>query len=251
MRALGEDLTLHLDADDAGGPCLLFWGERGVGKTTLLTAGMQELLAAERRSPAETLGIEWKRVPADQRQLMDSYMRQLSSTGKLPGTAEAQDLDLGLAGDRVLRVRDIKGEISRRAMNLDEQLTRGGKCGVLFVCAWEEGALADHMRVIRNALRECQGLSLGVAITKAENGLDADDPHWLAPPDWWRDHACFRAHADVLVTMGERVWPTTAFGYDGEGRPACLLGEFGQLLPLQRSPRNVDAPFRWFVRELA
>ncbi len=53
-----------------------------------------------------------------------------------------------------------------------------------------------------------------------------------------------------MEPFGAQVWPTSAYGHDADGRPACLLGEFGQLIPFSIRPRNVELPFRWFFREL-
>jgi hypothetical protein len=90
----------------------------------------------------------------------------------------------------------------------------------------------------------------GLAITKCERGLDTDDPHWLAPLGWWEEHPCWLPYRGVLRFFGNRVWPTSAYGFDRDGRPACLLGEFGQLMPYNIQPKNVAVPFRWFFKEL-
>jgi hypothetical protein len=121
---------------------------------------------------------------------------------------------------------------------------------VLFVCEWLGADVANDMAAVESALHLCRNLKVGLALTKSERGLDADDPHWDAPPGWWRQHDCWRPYRQVFEAFGDRVWPTSAYGFDSDGRPACLLSEFGQLMPFQIAPRNVEAPFRWFIREL-
>ena len=90
---------------------------------------------------------------------------------------------------------------------------------------------------------------MGLAITKAEPRAERRRPA-LAGSAGWREHAFWRDHADLLEAFGDRVWPTSAFGFDLDGRPACVLDEFGEVMPCNVRPRNVEVPFRWFLKEL-
>jgi hypothetical protein len=223
---------------------LLLWGETQVGKTTLLATG---LLAHPERLP----DIDWSADEDDARAVLVRHWGDLSRNLLLEPTAKATDLALPLTNGNRLLVRDIRGgdSINPHAEEAFRQ-PFGTAQGVLFVIEWEGRDVARHKAAIRSALPLCRGRKVGLAVTKCERGLDADDPHWRAPPGWWREHAFWADHADLLEPFGAQVWPTSSYGYDADGRPACLLGEFGQLIPYQIRPRNVELPFRWFFREL-
>jgi hypothetical protein len=110
--------------------------------------------------------------------------------------------------------------------------------------------VGSHMQVVRDGLGYAGDIPVGLAITKCENGLNAHDPHWLAPAGWWREHRFWDNYTDVLAAFGDRVWPTSAFGFDDGGRPACYLDEFGRTVPFAVRPRNAEVPFRWFMQKL-
>jgi hypothetical protein len=83
-----------------------------------------------------------------------------------------------------------------------------------------------------------------------DQALEVDDPHWLAPPRWWEEHEDWRRHGELLSHFEDRVWPTSAYGFSEDGRPACLLNEMGDIVPYRIAPRNTTAPFVYFIREL-
>jgi hypothetical protein len=229
---------------------LLLWGAKGVGKTTLLAAG----LPGHRRSGLlpevlwDAPSDDDPTRPDEQRVSVLLHWDALHRNQVLPATAEVTDLILPLVNGNRLIVRDIRGGDVRNPQN--EPLLRAPNTGVLFIVEWPEAHIGEHLNAVRLALELCPAQTLGLALTKCERGLDADDPHWLGPLGWWREHPGWRAHEDVLKRFGDRVWPTSAYGFDGDGRPACLLDEFGQVVPYNIRPRNAVVPFRWFFKEL-
>jgi hypothetical protein len=54
----------------------------------------------------------------------------------------------------------------------------------------------------------------------------------------------------MLEGFGDRVWPTSSFGYGNEDRPAVILGEYCQLLPYDPHPTNVWQPFCRFMEDV-
>src|SRR5262249_50713464 len=178
------------------------------------------------------------------------HWARLRRNQRLEANVRESTVELPLAGGHRLTVRDIRGGNARRPFGEEAFVGPGDGQGVLFVLEWAGADMAAHVEVIESALRLCDRHLRGLAVTKCERGLDADDPHWLAPEGWWREHPCFEPAASVMGHFGDRVWPTSAFGHDADGRPACLLNEFGQVMPSQINPRNVEVPFRWFFQEL-
>jgi hypothetical protein len=221
---------------------LLLWGEVAVGKTTLLATG---LLAYPDRLP----DIDWAAEPLEEKEKVLRHWRLLRINQHIEQTTRVTTLELALKNGNKLIVNDIQGRLSRDPLQ-EESFRRGQQQGFLFVCEWEGADLPKHMAVVEQGLALCQQRKFGIAITKSDRGLLFDDPHWHAPIGWWREHACWKPHARVLERFGERVWPTSAYGFDDDGRCACLLGEFGQVLPYGIRPVNVEAPFRWFFQEL-
>jgi len=222
---------------------LLLWGETQVGKTTLLATG---LLAEPDRLPS----INWSASSAAVQENLLARWNRLKRNRLVDATVAPASFTLELRNGNTLGIRDIRGSMSREPAKEDYFARPGMAQGVLFVTEWEGADIAAHMVAIEAALPFCQEQCTGLAITKCERGLDTDDPHWHNPLGWWREHECWQPHASLLERFGERVWATTAYGFDVDGRPNCLLGEFGQILPYQIRPRNVWAPFGWFFKEL-
>jgi hypothetical protein len=159
-------------------------------------------------------------------------------------------LTLTLRNGNRLTVRDIRGGDSREPFGVVGNPANEVPQGVLFVTEWEGLDIAQHFAAVEAALPLCRGRKVGLALTKCEKELDAEDPGWRGVEGWWREHDCWRPYEAVLGRFGRQVWATSAYGYDEDGRPACLLGEFGQVMPYQVEPRNVAAPFAWFFKEL-
>jgi hypothetical protein len=228
---------------------LLLWGETQVGKTTLLATG---LLAHPDRLPRIVwpVGSEGKEdEKARVKEVVMKHWMALGLNQPTEATAAVMELELPLANSNKMTVRDIRGGMTRNPF--DEDVPRPWEThGILFVVEWEGKDVARHMNVVQTILPMCRGQKMGLAITKCDRGLDAHDPHWDAPPGWWREHACWRPYARVLEAFGAQVWPTSAYGFDADGRPACLLNEFGKVLPYRVAPRKVEVPFRWFFQEL-
>jgi hypothetical protein len=226
---------------------LLLWGETQVGKTTLLATG---LLAR----PAELPEIDWTAGhEGDGREKVLGHWHRLRRNQLIEPTSRETSLTLTLRNGNRLRVRDTRGGDSREPFGVVANpagLAGETPQGVLFVTEWEGLDVARHMAAVEAALPLCRGRKVGLAFTKCEKELDPEDPGWRGGLGWWREHECWRPYATVLGQFGRQVWATSAYGYDPDGRPACLLGEFGQLMPYQVDPYNVAAPFAWFFKEL-
>jgi hypothetical protein len=222
---------------------LLLWGETQVGKTTLLAAG---LLANPELLPT----VDWTAHPDDACQDVVRHWGQLRRNELIEATVQVRTLNLLLGNGNTVIIEDIRGGSVREPFGeAFPSLKQAG--GVLFVTQWKGRDVARHMEAIEVGLQLCQNKKVGLAFTKCEAWLDADDPHWDAPPGWWREHARWDGREEkVLEKFGAQVWPTSAYGFDPDGRPACLLGEFGQVMPYRVSPRNVARPFAWFLQEL-
>jgi hypothetical protein len=227
---------------------LLLWGETQVGKTTLLAAG---LLAR----PGELPEIDWAAGgERDGRDKVLGHWHRLRRNLLLEPTSREAVLTLTLRNGNRLTVRDVRGGDCREPFRVigdpAEGVENAAPHGVLFVTEWEGQDVAQHMAAVEAALPLCRGRKVGLAITKCEKELDADDPGWRGAEGWWREHDCWRPYAALLASFGRQVWATSAYGHAADGRPACLLGEFGQVMPYQVEPRNVAAPFAWFFKEL-
>ncbi len=222
---------------------LLLWGDVAVGKTTLLTTG---LLAHRDRLPE----IDWAAEPLEEKKRLFHSWQALRENRRLPGTLRVNTLELALGNGNRLSVRDVQGMMVRQPFDEPTFRQPTRQRGVLFVCEWQGAEIASHLTAVEAALNFCRDVHVGLALTKCERGLEADDPHWAAPLEWWAEHECWKPYGHILSQFKERVWPTSAYGFDDEGRPACLLGEFGQVLPYRIRPRNVEAPFRWYFTEM-
>jgi hypothetical protein len=239
-------------ADNGRRAHLILWGETEVGKSTLLVSGLNA--DAGRLPPIQWRPQEGGDRRADgMRAWVGQQWRRLKLGRQIAQTTEEGnllELPLGERGENVLRIVDIQGLKSRDAANAIRLIPRDEKAGVLFVCGWASRGTAEYLAAIDGALLYCAGLPTGLALTKCDRALQADDPHWLAPPGWWAEHDAWRPHAPLLERFGDRVWPTSAYGFSEEGRPACLLNEFGELIPYRIAPLNVAAPFVYCIREL-
>jgi hypothetical protein len=231
---------------------LILWGEVKVGKSTLLVTG---LCADEGRLPP----IQWRAPNGDDekgdkaRAWVAQQWRRLQLGWPIPQTVEegrVLELPIGERGENVLRIVDIQGKKSQDAANALRLIPQDEPAGVLFVCGWASRGTAESLAAIAGALPIFAGHPTGLALTKCDRALEADDPHWLGPPGWWAEHNAWKPHAPLLERFGDRVWPTSAYGFSEEGRPACLLDEFGGLVPYRIAPRNSAAPFVHFIREL-
>jgi hypothetical protein len=227
---------------------LLLWGESASGKSTLLVAGLNAI-------PPDVVPIDWRGPGANDRAWVLSEWRRVAKGYPITQTSdEGSQLDLPLLDGRGrLLVKDIAGTNATKTDLALKLIPEAEPVAVVFVCRWP--ALTDDQTqndvgAIRVTLPVCARAKIGLALTKCDRGLEADDPHWRAPPGWWAEHDCWRPYNEVLRRFGGAVWPTTAYGHDEEGRPACVLDEFGELMPYNIHPRNTEVPFRWAFQEL-
>lgn len=225
-------------------PTLLLWAYTQVGKTALLAtvfygANGKLLPRVDRKRSAraltDTLFEHWHRL----------------QTGR-PVVATANEetaLDLITAMGAPFRITDIKG-LQTLAMQ-DAAMARLEQAGgVLFLLELDRGRLGQQLTAIQAAIQHIGDRPRGIVFTKCERSLHASDPAWFARPGWWRQKTP-RELEGVLEGMGDAVWPTSAYGFDAEtGFPACIPGEFGDLLPWRPSPKNVDLPFEWMLDEM-
>jgi hypothetical protein len=222
---------------------LILWGETAVGKSTLCIAGLS---VAEFQVP-----IDWTAPGAEQRAWVQSDWRRLSLGYPLPQTGrEGRTVELPVIGGGLLRIVDIQGRSSQEAGNALKLIPRDEPFAGLFVCSWADQRTEQYLAVIDSVLNYFQGRPVGLAVTKSDRGLDAFDPHWHAEPGWWAEHPCWRPHERILRRFGPNVWPLSAYGFNNDGQPCCVLDEFGNVLPYRIQPRNVSAPFNWAFKEL-
>ena len=124
---------------------------------------------------------------------------------------------------------------------------------ILFLLEWGawQRDIEGQMAAIRNAWFYCDGRPIGLVFTKCERDIDRLDRAWLGEQGWWRMSKELEDYENVLNRFGDAVWATSSFGFDStHGRPAVILGEFGQFLPYRIKPRNVHQPFEWALRQL-
>lgn len=223
---------------------LLLWGETQVGKTTLLASG---LLSRTDELP----GVDWEAsIESVEGVLRERWLR-LCKNMPILGTAWREDVQLTFKNGEQLVVSDVQGGMTGETHQPDVQKLLKEADGILVVMEWQPQNLASQMNAVEVATGLFANRVLGLAFTKCERAFSAGDPCWSnSSEDWWRKKHEYERYDHILSRFGSAVWPTSAFGYDDDHRPACVLGEFGQVLPYQVEPRNVRLPFELFFREL-
>jgi len=225
------------------------WGDTQVGKTTLLTTalygrpdGRLADVVDRTRSAAALAGT-----------LMPHWRRLSRSQGVQPTRADFVDVALVTRSGNALTLRDVRGGLTRR---LEDPAVLGGLVEVapdayVFLVEWGARDLTTQLLAVSGALDLCGERPRTLAFTKCERALDEGDRRWRARPGWWRDEPALAAHEPLLAGFGDGVWPCSAFGYDARlGRPALVVGEFGQLLPRDIQPVGVNDPFDWVLDRL-
>lgn len=225
---------------------LLLWGYTSVGKTALLATA----LYSNNRS---LLPIDWSNAdatPNSHLRALQEHWNRLSRNQMTDGTFERYAFTLALQNQNVLKIHDVRGGGAVDPF-LDEFFQGADEHkGVLFVIGWDGRDIGSQILAINNGLVRCDKFKIGLAITKCESALQRDDPAWTGVPGWWRQHACWLKYEETLNRFGGQIWATSAFGYDADGRPACILGEYGQVMPFNIRPQNVAVPFASFLKVL-
>ncbi len=237
---------------------VLMWGGMGAGKTSLLTTG---LLGAQSQGP-DRLGKHvhsscWRDIRL---QLHEHYERLYR--GKVmsptPGTPPPVPVRLN-SGKRIL-FQDVVGEhVGLPAERIHEALSHAS--AILFVLTWKSPVRTTQFEGMRAALGDLRGRPCGVAFTKCERGLPEDHPDWAegarilngqASSGWWKTAAKWHRDEEYTLNLAADagpIWPTSAYGFH-EGRPACVLDEFGSEIPYSISPINVMEVVEWYLKAL-
>lgn len=227
---------------------LILWGDAAAGKSVLLAAGLTHVKDAGVR-------IDWKSVHLDTYEAMIGGWERLKLGYEIEQTgAGGMTYTLPLEGGQGrLQVKDMQGKQTDEVKHGREWIEATKNGAVLFVIPWPSATstrTAKDMSAINHILPEFEKLHKGVVVTMCDRELEADDPHWCGPRGWWAEHKCWQPCKEVLERFGRNVWPTSALGYDTEGRSACHRDESGGAQPCNFQPRNADVPFRWAIQEL-
>jgi hypothetical protein len=234
---------------------LLLWGDVGSGKSCLLATG---LLGPRSRDRLEGL-IDWSASSQEiHRGLQEHYRRLFNGLPTVTTDGQPQPIRLRLRSGKGVLLQDIRGEWTRAPEEETTHRLLSKADAVLFVAAWRARESRRQFEAIRAALRALDRRPCGVAFTKCEEGLAYGHPDWAEaerlaagqpPSGWWRRAAVWAPdEAHTLERVGQ-VWPTSAYGFH-QGRPACLLDEFGEMIPYSISPLNTTEVLEWFLRQL-
>lgn len=236
---------------------LLIWGAIGSGKTSLLASS---LLGPRARAQLESL-VDWPASAHEiHRALMEQHRRLVNG---LP-TLATQTTDVPLAvqlrlqSGQVVRLQDVAGEWTWNPEKPESHRLLTAADAVLFVGEWDSRENRRQFEVFRSALQTLNNRPHGLAFTKCEMGLEDGHPDWeeaqrlatgQAPSNWWRQAGDWTEDEKHTLERIGPVWPTSAYGFH-DGRPACLLDEFGESIPYAVSPRNTTEVLEWFLRLL-
>lgn len=223
---------------------LLLWGDTQVGKTTLIVTALGPSV--------DTIGVIDRLKSAKATGALFADLQRLRTQRLTGGTTQSHvDVDLWLSDGRCVRVRDIRGGLTR-VVDKDHVIERlTGASVVLFVVEWKARDVENQFNAIRGAWDHLLGAKCGLVFTKCETDFKKEDRAWKGENGWWKEFGWLGAYHEVVSRFGEAVWPTSSVGYDlRTGYPAVILGEFGQLLPYHVCPLNVHAPFDWAFRQI-
>ncbi|HEY1192322.1 MAG TPA: hypothetical protein VGE74_32155 [Gemmata sp.] len=224
---------------------VLLWGDVGAGKTSLLATALLGP-GAHARLPM----IDWPAsLPAIQDALLPAWERLTNGLLTVPTTALPQPVVVRLTDGTEVSFQDIMGERARRPDGTVRELL-GRTSAVLFVMGWGATGRRRQFEAIRTALPALGSRPRALAFTRCEQALRNGHPAWAPGGEtsgWWADHPGWEPEeADTLRQIGT-VWPTSAYGFDGNGNPACVLDEFGELVPYNIRPANGTALLGWLL----
>ena len=215
---------------------VLVWGDTSVGKTTLLATF---LFQGELRD--RWLDRQRSAKLAGYRELIEVWKRIERGLPTTPTVEELTVRVVATNGSEVEFVDVVGGETTRLPADYEAD-------GVLFLIDLNRLTTGNGMLSLQmaEATGLAQGKPAGLVVMKADQVLSKHDPAWDAGRGWWESHLptedLTATQLRLLRSFDDRVWPVSAFGYDGI-LPAVLWSEFGHFLPHRTSPRNVDQPF--------
>jgi hypothetical protein len=229
---------------------LLFWGDIGAGKTSLLATGLLGRVAYTRLDV-----VDWGlSLPSVQDGLMAQYRRLTTNLVTIPTTGIPPGVRVRLRGtDRAVLFQDMMGEHARHAERPEPRQLLEGAHAVLFVLAWSAGEWGRQFDAIAAALPAVGDRPSALAFTMCERVLEREHPAWLPggeQTEWWADLADWNGHEETLRKFGA-VWPTSSYGFSPAGDPACVLDEFGEMIPYNIDPMNCTRLLGWFLGRLA
>ncbi len=236
---------------------LLVWGAIGSGKTTLLVSSLMGPRAGEQLGAL----VDW---PASAHEIHTAFMESwrrlvngLPTQPTQPNTAPSA-VRLRMKSGRVVCLQDVAGEWTLTPEKTESHQLFIAADAVLFVGEWASRENRRQFEAYRTALQKLGDRPHGLAFTKCETGLEDGHPDWAearnlaasnVPSGWWRRTGVWTEDERHTLERIGPVWPTSAYGFHN-GRPACLLDEFGELVPYAISPRNTSEVLEWFLRRL-
>lgn len=239
---------------------LQIWGDTGSGKSTLLTGALFH-------QPEDKI---WKYLNRNksQSEIYQLYKNwQRLTHYQLMTTTSSDRIEVNLHFDtphksqaETVQVIDIRGSLVHNLSGERVQEWVQAADGILFTVPWEQGPMADdfirrHMELVKVVAGFAAGSDklLGLAITKCEQVLTYTQMEKaLKKPNWFEDYPVWRENKNTLKLLPENsVWATSAFGFNesrNETQPACLIGEFGGIMPYNIQPMNLMTPFYRFLK---
>ncbi|NVB39837.1 hypothetical protein G6O69_18485 [Pseudenhygromyxa sp. WMMC2535] len=224
-------------------PLITMWGSSQVGKTTYMT------MALSHRSVSRLFDRE--RSERALATLLGSRRRLMSQQGMNPTSVSPAPLQLTLAAGQEVALSDVRGG-DTQLLGQDRVADRLKQADViLFFVSWRSSNLGHEFLAVRDGLDATPTKRWGLVFTKCETAFDLRDDDWECSEGWWRERELLRPHASIIELFGDAVWPISSFGYDREtGRPAVMLDEFGNELPWNIRPKNVEVPLLWALKQV-
>jgi len=219
-----------------------------VGKTSLLATALYHT-----DQKVKLPGIDWSRCGGATVRVVAQHWQRLNTERWVRPTSEEHiDLDLTLSDGGIVRIRDVRGQITQEIQQpwVQEQLEEAD--AFLFLLEWRAREVARQIDAIRNSHQFWGTKPRALTFTKCERHLPQNHPAWSRTQDWWHgEEWCLRREDELKEWFDDRIWPSTAYGYSGStGDPAIILSEFGQALPFGVRPQGVAAPLAYLLGEL-
>jgi hypothetical protein len=223
---------------------LVLWATTRVGKTTLLATALYgngpELARIRREGPHGSVN----------QHLFDVWYRLNHNQWVQATSADWTAIVLITDSGVEIELIDIRGGMALEIGNPATRELLASCDGILFLAEFDGPEAGSQMAAIDGAAVEAVGKLQALAFTKCERWLTYDDPVWDRGEGWLERTQLWSAHSGTLARFQDCAWPTSAFGYGKSALPAVILGEMGQILPFQISPRNTAKPLAWMLRKL-
>ena len=230
-------------------PSVLLWGHTQVGKTSFLSSS---LCGEEGEKLAGRFPTYDKKANFQNLSRLAASFRILKSGQKLAPTNAATALDFNLDFTDKTRItfQDIKGGLVGDLENNEGIRQDVEKADVLLcLIQWNSPYIVRELNAIQAILPYFRK-KIGLVFTKAEKGLSHDDPSWEANAGWWKRCSWLEEKHDLIERFEERVWPVSCYGYQEDGTPSLMLGEYGMLIPYNVRPKNVLSPILWALETI-